>query len=363
MQGKALPEPNAMTPVYVGIDVSKAFLDVYLDPSAETLRVSNGIKRLKRRLAGLDGVHVIMEATGKYHRAVWRSLSADGVPVTITDPLRARLFAKACGYLAKTDKLDARLPARMGSVLQPAATLEALQELVNAYAAATTDSTALANRRTAAQSAVLRSELSRLRAVVERHIQRLEAEIERLIRANPELLRRQTILLSIPGVGPVTAAALIAGLAELGTCSSKRVAMLAGLAPIACDSGERNGRRAAQSRAQRPLHGFPLGEPLQSRSRSLCRQARKEGQRGQSCPYRRHAKARRAGQHAHCTKPPLEPYRTLTSNTDAHLIAFFPNVQARSGRHQPSAPSTGSGSPGVRRFDRPLLTPQGAKGR
>jgi transposase len=253
MQGKVLPEPNAMTPVYVGVDVSKAFLDVYLQPSGETLRVANdrnGIKRLKRRLTGLKGVHVIMEATGKYHRAVWRSLNADGFKVTITDPLRARLFAKACGYLAKTDKLDARLLALMGSALQPAATalpsaaLEELQELVNAHTAATADSTALANRRTAAQSASLRAQLGRLRATIERHIQRLDAEIERLIRSDPELLRRQTILLSIPGIGRVTAAALIAGLAELGACSNKQVAMLAGLAPIACDSGERTGHRA-----------------------------------------------------------------------------------------------------------------------
>jgi transposase len=253
MQGKALPEPNAMTPVYVGIDVSKEFLDVYLHPSGETLRVANdrnGMKRLKRRLAGRDGVQVIMEATGKFHRAAWRSLCADGVKVTITDPLRARLFAKACGYLAKTDRLDARLLALMGSALQPAATplpgaaLEELQELVNARAAATADSTALANRRAAAQTALLRTELRRLRAVVERHIQRLDAEIERLIRADPELLRRQTILQSIPGIARVTAAALIAGLAELGACSSKQVAMLAGLAPVARDSGERSGHRA-----------------------------------------------------------------------------------------------------------------------
>jgi transposase len=253
MQGKVLPEPNAMTPVYVGIDVSKEFLDVYLHPSGETLRVvndRNGIKRLKRRLAGLEGVHAVLEATGKYHRAVWRSLTADGFKVTITDPLRARLFAKACGYLAKTDRLDARLLALMGSALQPAATplpgagLEELQELVNAQAAATAESTALANRRAAAQTAFLRRELSRRRAVVERHIQRLDAEIERLIRADPELLRRQAILLSIPGIGPVTAATLIASLSELGACSSKQVAMLAGLAPIACDSGQRSGHRA-----------------------------------------------------------------------------------------------------------------------
>lgn len=253
MQDKALPEPTAMTPVYAGIDVSKAFLDVYLHPCGEALRVTNdghGMRRLKRRLASLDGVRVIMEATGKYHRAAWRSLAADGLTVTITDPLRARLFAKACGYLAKTDRLDARLLALMGEALKPAATalpgpaMEALQELVNAQAAAKAEATALANRHAAAETAFLRAELTRLQAVTERHVQRLDAEIERRIRADPELVRRQTVLLSIAGIGRVSAAALIAGLAELGACSGKQITMLAGLAPIADDSGERNGHRA-----------------------------------------------------------------------------------------------------------------------
>lgn len=173
MQGKALPEPNAMTPFYAGIDVSKAFLDVHLHPCGETLRVANdrhGMRRLKRRLAGLAGVHVMMEATGKHHRAAWRSLSADGFKVTVTDPLRARLFARACGTVAKTDRLDARLLALMAEALEPDATalpgpgMEALQELVNAQAAAKAEATALANRHAAAETAFLRTELTRLRS-------------------------------------------------------------------------------------------------------------------------------------------------------------------------------------------------------
>lgn len=207
------------------------------------------MRRLKRRLAKLEGVHVIMEATGKYHRAAWRSLAADGIAVTITDPLRARLFARACGYLAKTDRLDARLLALMAEALRPAVTalpgagMEELQELVNAQAAAKAEATALANRHATARTALLRAELTRLLAVVRRHIQRLDAAIERHIRADPELIRRQTILVSIIGIGRATAAALIAGLAELGTCSAKQVTMLAGLAPVADDSGQRNGCR------------------------------------------------------------------------------------------------------------------------
>jgi transposase len=254
MQGKALPEPNTMTPVYVGIDVCKEWLDVYVQaPPGHKFRVANngfGLRRLKRELTGLPVARVVMEATGKYHRAAQRSLYAAGLPVAIVDPLRARLFAKACGWLAKTDAIDARLLALMGEALDPAETppptqaLEELQELVNARTAATAEKTALLNRRAAAATAFLRAELRRRFAAVERHIKRLDGEIERRLGTEPGFARRRAILLSIPGVGPATAAVLIAGLSELGSCTGKQAAMLVGLAPVACDSGERSGHRA-----------------------------------------------------------------------------------------------------------------------
>ncbi|MGO7223633.1 transposase, partial [Rhizobium ruizarguesonis] len=95
-----------------------------------SFRVTNdtaGLRRLKRELDALDQMprstlHIVMEATGKWHRAVQRSLHADGFYVSVVDPLRARLFAKACGFLAKTDRLDARLLAIMGEALKPAQT-------------------------------------------------------------------------------------------------------------------------------------------------------------------------------------------------------------------------------------------------
>ena len=253
MQGKALPEPNTMAPVYVGVDVCKEWLDVYVHPCGRRLRVANdrfGLRRLKRELAGLAVARVVMEATAKYHRAAQRSLHAAGFAVAVVDPLRARLFAKACGLLAKTDRIDARLLALMGAVLEPAETppppaaMEALQELVNARTAATSERTALTNRREAAQTAFLRAELGRRLTAVKGHVERLDAEIERRIHADPGLARRYAILLSIPGVGPVTAAVMVTGLTELGACSGKQAAMLAGVAPLACESGQRIGQRA-----------------------------------------------------------------------------------------------------------------------
>ena len=252
MQGKAMPEPNA-TPVYAGVDVCKEWLDVYVHPSGQALRVSNdrvGLKRLKRVLAAFPVARVVMEATGKHHRAARRSLHAAGLVVAVVNPLRARLFAEAAGTIAKTDAVDARLLAVMGAALEPAETppppaaLEEVCELVNARTAATAERTALSNRLATAATSFLRTELRRRRDACQRHVERLDAEIERRILAEPGMARRYAILCSIPGIGPVTAAIFIAGLAELGACSAKQAASLAGVAPVANDSGDRSGRRA-----------------------------------------------------------------------------------------------------------------------
>jgi transposase len=252
MQGKAMPEPNA-TPVYAGVDVCKEWLDVYVHPSGQALRVSNdrvGLKRLKRVLSALPVARVVMEATGKHHRAARRSLHAAGLVVAVVNPLRARLFAEAAGTLAKTDAVDARLLAVMGAALEPAETppppaaLEEVCELVNARTAATAERTALANRLAAAGTAFLKAELRRRRDACQRHVERLDAEIERRILADPDMARRHAVLCSIPGVGPVTAAIFLTGLAELGACSAKQAASLAGVAPVADDSGDRSGLRS-----------------------------------------------------------------------------------------------------------------------
>lgn len=252
MQGKSLRERSAKSAVYVGIDVCKDWLDVHVHPLGRRLRVANsrdGLKRLKRQLSGLAVELVVMEATGKHHRQAHRNLHAAGLPVAIVNPLRSRLFAEAIGALAKTDAVDARLLAILGESLTPAAkppapeTLEALGELVAARQAACAEATALTHRHGASATAFLKRELKRRLASLKRHITRLEAEIARRIASDCELARRYAIVNSIPGIGPVAAAMLIVGLSELGMCSNKAAALLAGLAPIAADSGERTGER------------------------------------------------------------------------------------------------------------------------
>ncbi|WP_245303112.1 IS110 family transposase [Rhizobium esperanzae] len=171
----------------------------HLHPLGESRRFSNdktGIGQLKRLLARHRPERIVMEATGKFHRPAHRSLWLDGFAVAAIDPLRARMFARACGYLAKTDRLDARFLALLAESLRPPAGappsphIEALQELVNARSAAIGDITALQNRSKTATTAVLRGELNRFIRQLEQHVDRLDKEIERCVGEDPQLCRK-----------------------------------------------------------------------------------------------------------------------------------------------------------------------------
>lgn len=261
MQGQIQPEARSAQAVYVGIDVCKDRLDVYLHPIGQHLSVANdanGIKRLKRELAGHEVALVVMEATAKYHRLAQRSLSQSGLAVALVNPLRSRLFAEALGTRAKTDRVDARMLAILGETLTPRAmpptpqAILTLQELVHARNAATAERTALANRLGASQGAFLKRELKRRLKNLESHIERLATQIESQITQDAALARRYEILLSIPGVGPIVAAALIADLPELGRLDRHAIACLAGLAPFANDSGSTKGPRSIKGGRAHP---------------------------------------------------------------------------------------------------------------
>jgi transposase len=252
MQGKEASKQETSVKSSAGIDVSKGWLDAHVLPAGESLRVANatqGIRKLKRWLGRFELGLVVVEATGKWHRPAYRSLTASGIPVAVTDPFRVRMFAKASGILAKTDQLDARVLARFAAVMTPTIrapapqALEQLAELVTARASAVAQETALKNQLSAATVTFLKRRLARRIGAIGREIKLIEREILARIQVDEELARRYAILTSIAGFGFVVAATLIADLAELGTCGKKQIGMLAGLAPIADQSGERQGVR------------------------------------------------------------------------------------------------------------------------
>ena len=253
MQGQEALEQETKVKSNAGVDVCKSWLDAHVLPAGMSLRVANdaaGLRKLKRWLARFDLGLVAIEATGKWHQAVRRSLHASGIAAAVVDPLRVRLFAKAHGILAKTDRLDARVLALFAAVMTPPArppaptSMEELSELVGARESAVAEETMLKNQLSAAETHFLRRQLARRIERIGKDVKALEGEILKRIEADDELARRYAILVSIPGFGPVVATTLIARLAELGACTTKQIGSLAGLAPLANESGEHKGIRA-----------------------------------------------------------------------------------------------------------------------
>jgi transposase len=240
----------------IGIDVSKARLDVYRLDDGRRLTVGNdaaGIAVLADQL-GLGAKDlVVMEASGGYERRAQRDLSKRGLEVAIVNAARVRDFARASGLLAKTDRLDAAVIARYGAFARPASTplvstaRQALAELLAYRRQITGEITA---RRQQLGHLVTPTLRRRAQAALARLVAE-QKEIARLIRhriaAEAELAKTAALLTSMPGVGPILAATLLAELPELGTLGRREIASLVGVAPIANDSGTKRGRRAIRA--------------------------------------------------------------------------------------------------------------------
>jgi len=252
MQVQAVSKKRTSDKSTAGIDVSQEWLDAHVLPSGQSLRVSNddvGIRKLKRLLLSLNTELVVIEPTGRWHRLVQRSLYADGIPVAEVNPYRVRNYARAEGILAKNDRLDAKVLAMFGNAMQPQArpprpeVLLELDELVCARVSAVAERTTLENQRATALTSFLLRQLKQRIAHVSNVIKGLEDEIMKRIKAEPALARKFQILMSIPGVGTVTAMTFVVRLNELGAISSKAIAKIVGVAPLDCDSGKMKGQR------------------------------------------------------------------------------------------------------------------------
>jgi transposase len=252
MQGKVESEHCADTYNDAGVDVCKAWLDVHILPADVAERFPNtkkGQTQLMALLKRHEVRRVVIEATGKYHRAVHVRLHEAGWHVAIVNPLRARLFAEAIGTLAKTDKVDARVLAVMAATIAPGITpplsenLQNLQEIARSRDAATAAKTALLNQLENATNDIVRRQIKRQIATAVTAIKALVTAAVAAIRLDPAFRRRFVILTSVPGIGDITAVCLIANMPELGQLDEKKAGMLAGLAPIACESGQKTGKR------------------------------------------------------------------------------------------------------------------------
>ena len=238
-------------PVFVGIDVAKAALDVAVSPTAERWTLAyteREVAGLVPRLTALDPALVVLEATGGLEGPLAGALAAAGLPVVVVNPRQVRDFAKATGRLAKTDALDAAVLAHFAAVVRPTprplpdAATQSLAALVTRRRQLVEMLTAERNRLGSAPR-VLRAEIQAHITWLKRRLGRLDADLHQAIRTSPAWRVQDDLLQSVPGVGPVLAVTLLASLPELGTLNRKAIAALVGVAPLNRDSGTRRGRR------------------------------------------------------------------------------------------------------------------------
>jgi transposase len=233
----------------IGVDVSKDHLDAHRLADGASRRFANdkcGRKAFVKWFAQTPVQRVVFEPTGPYHRAFERALGAAGVPFVKVNPRQARRFAEAIGKLAKTDRLDAAMLARMGAMLElrtrPPQSEALLEELHLAREALVKDRTAAKNRGKVLAAPLLKRHNAQRLEQIKLQITAIEAAILEQVQADPDLAQRFAILTSIPGVSAITAFALLIEMPELGALEPAQAASLAGLAPVARQSGRWTGR-------------------------------------------------------------------------------------------------------------------------
>lgn len=236
--------------VFVGIDVSKAQLDVALRPEGRFAAPNTevGIAQVLTHLQAVSPTLVVLEATGGLEIPLTGALAAAGMPVVVVNPRQVRDFATATGKLAKTDALDAQTLAHFAEVMRPeprplpdeqtqtlAALLTRRRQLVEML---TAEKNRLASARTPVRKS-LRTHITWL----ERELSHTDSDLAHAIRESPVWREKEELLQSTPGVGPVVTTTLLANLPELGTLTAKQIAALVGVAPFNRDSGTLRGKR------------------------------------------------------------------------------------------------------------------------
>lgn len=238
-------------PLFIGIDVSKAQLDVAFGATGETISVTNddaGIETLLALLRKRNYSLVVLEATGGYEVPVVSSLAAGGLPVVVANPRHVRQFARAIGQLAKTDRLDARVLALFGERIRPEVrplpddASRQLDALLTRRRQITGMIVAERNRAEFAPAALKKGIEKHIR-FLQRELDSIDAEMTWAIQSSPVWRAKEALYRSVPGIGPVIAFTLLADLPELGTLTHKEIAALVGVAPHARDSGTLKGKR------------------------------------------------------------------------------------------------------------------------
>lgn len=236
---------------YIGVDVSKAVLDVYILPLKKLFQFDNnasGIKKMINKFRAFPDALVFMESTGGYEKPAAIALAKADISAAVINPRQVRDFAKALGKLAKTDQIDAKVIALFGSKIQPKANVvydENQQELseYQTRRRQLVDMITMEKNRLDKASRYTKKSIKRIIKSLEKELEEVNEALKYSIQDDPETARKDSLLKTIKGVGSVVAAGIIAELPELGHLNSKQISALAGLAPLNCDSGNMRGNR------------------------------------------------------------------------------------------------------------------------
>lgn len=239
--------------IYIGIDVSKAYLDIFNSMDSSYHQYANseaGIKKLISILKKITNAELLIavEATGGYEKLAAITMVRQGLDVTVINPRLIRNFAKACGELAKTDKIDSKILAKYAEKMEPKSRLvynenqESMAELSTRRSQIIAMIVAEKNRLDKVRPTIRKS-IMRIIKLLEKELAQIDAELNKTVQADESFADKHALLTSVKGIGPKTATALIAFLPELGTLEDKKITALAGLAPFNCDSGKMRGIR------------------------------------------------------------------------------------------------------------------------
>jgi transposase len=240
-----------MDAVFVGIDVSKARLDVHVLPSGEAFAVARngeGLATLNERLGPMAVTTVAVEATGGFETVVAASLASAGLPVVVVNPAQVRAFAQALGKRAKTDPIDAAVIARFVEATKPEVRplpdeqTQALADLIARRRQIVQMIGAERQREPRTTVRRIKRSIERLLKALEKELTELDQELDDTVRGSPAWRRNEDLLKSVPGIGPIIARTLIAEMPELGTLDRRQIASLAGLAPWTRQSGKWKGK-------------------------------------------------------------------------------------------------------------------------
>ncbi|MDD2915551.1 MAG: IS110 family transposase [Gallionella sp.] len=241
-----------MVEKFVGIDVSKSTLDVCIEPAAQTLHViydEAGISQVVCCLEEIGPTLIVIEATGGLEVRIATELASLGLPVAVINPRQARDFAKATGQLAKTDQVDAAVLAAFAKVIRPQvrplkdADTRALDDMVSRRRQLIDIRVQEALRLGTAASRPLQKSLKQHIAWLDKRIAEVDSDLTKQLRESDVWRAKDDLLQGIPGVGAVTTRTMLAKCPELGALNRRQIAALAGVAPLANDSGKHRGKR------------------------------------------------------------------------------------------------------------------------